>query len=94
MLQDKSVTGLGVPYFMELFNSPVESAKSLGISQSGCSRSHRSFSELFGIGFDRIAYQYRAPSNFDVLLAWQRHGFQVAARDVAGSFADAEQWIS
>jgi hypothetical protein len=93
MLQDKSVTDPKVLDFLELFNSTVEPANRLGISQGSCSRRRRTFSELFGIGFDRIADQYQALSNFDVFLAWPRHRCQVAASDVAGSFSDAEPWI-
>jgi hypothetical protein len=67
MFQQEAVSDLEVIDFLELFNSTVESSKRLGISQSSCSRRYRSFSELFGIGFDRIADRYRATSNLDIL---------------------------
>jgi hypothetical protein len=67
MMQEELVSDLEILDYLELFNSTVESAKLLGISQSSCSRRYRSFSEHFGVGFDRIADRYQATSNFDVL---------------------------
>lgn len=82
MLQEESVSDLEVLDFLELFNSTVESAKHLGISQSSCSRRYRSFSELFGIGFDRIADQYRATSNFDVLTSLRQAAQKLRVRQL------------
>lgn len=82
MLQDEAVTDLEVLDFLELFNSTVESAKRLGISQSSCSRRYRSFSELFGIGFDRIADRYRATSNFDVLTSLRQAAQKLRVRQL------------
>jgi hypothetical protein len=67
MVQEELVSDLEILDCLELFNSTVESAKILGISQSSCSRRYRSFSERFGIGFDRIGDRYQSSSNFDVL---------------------------
>ena len=67
MVQEELVSDLEVLDYLELFNSTVESARMLGISQSSCSRRYRSFSERYGIGFDRIADRYQATANFDVL---------------------------
>jgi hypothetical protein len=67
MEQEKLVSDLEILDCLELFNSTVESAKILGISQSSCSRRYRSFSERFDIGFDRIGDRYQSSSNFDVL---------------------------
>lgn len=82
MVQEEVVTDLEVLDFLELFNSTVESAKHLGISQSSCSRRYRSFSELFGIGFDRIADQYRATSNFDVLTSLRQASQKLRVRQL------------
>jgi hypothetical protein len=67
MAHEELISDLEVIDFLELFNSTVKSADLLGISQSSCSRRYRSFSENFGIGFDRTSDCYRASSNFDVL---------------------------
>ena len=80
MVQEDSATDLEVLDFLELFNSTVLSAKLLGISQSSCSRRYRSFSELFGIGFDRIENQYRATSNFDVLSSLRQAAQKLRVR--------------
>jgi hypothetical protein len=82
MVQQEVVSDLEVLDFLELFNSTVESAKRLGISQSSCSRRYRSFSELFGIGFDRIADQYRATSNFDVLTSLRQAAQKLRVRQL------------
>jgi hypothetical protein len=82
MLEEDSVTDLEVLDFLELFNSTVESAKRLGISQSSCSRRYRSFSGHFGLGFDRIADQYRATSNFDVLNSLRQAAQKMRVRQL------------
>ena len=82
MLQEEAATDLDVLDFLELFNSTVESAKRLGISQSSCSRRYRSFSELFGIGFDRTADHYRATSNFDVLSSLRQAAQKLRVRQL------------
>jgi len=80
MLQEELVSDLEILDYLELFNSTVESAKRLGISQSSCSRRYRSFSELFGIGFDRITNHYRATSNFDVLTSLRQAAQKLRVR--------------
>lgn len=82
MVQQEVVSDLEVLDFLELFNSTVESAKRLGISQSSCSRRYRSFSEIFGIGFDRISDQYRATSNFDVLTSLRQAAQKLRVRQL------------
>lgn len=82
MLHEETVTDLEVLDFLELFNSTVESAKHLGISQSSCSRRYRSFSELLGIGFDRISDQYRATTNFDVLTSLRQAAQKLRVRQL------------
>jgi hypothetical protein len=82
MVQEDSATDLEVLDFLELFNSTVLSAKLLGISQSSCSRRYRSFSELFGLGFDRIENQYRATSNFDVLSSLRQAAQKLRVRNL------------
>jgi DNA-binding transcriptional LysR family regulator len=67
IMQEELVSDLEVLDYLELFNSTVEAAKLLGIAQSSCSRRYRSFSQRYGIGFDRIAERYSASSNLDIL---------------------------
>ena len=57
---------------LELFGSTVLAAESLNISQSSCSRRYRSFSNHFGLGFDRVDGQYRAQANLDILTSLRR----------------------
>ena len=80
MLKEYSATDLEVLDYLELYNSTVLSAKLLGISQSSCSRRYRSFSEIFGIGFDRIENHYRATSNFDVLTGLRQAAQKLRVR--------------
>jgi hypothetical protein len=82
MLYEEAATDLEVLDFLELFNSTVESAKRLGISQSSCSRRYRSFSELLGIGFDRIRDQYRATTNLDVLSSLRQAAQKLRVRQL------------
>lgn len=67
MVREDLISDLEVLDYLELFNSTVDCARMLGISQSSCSRRYRSFSERFGLEFDRIADRYQPTSNFDVL---------------------------
>lgn len=67
MMQEELVSDLEVLDYLELFNSTVEAAKILGISQSSCSRRYRSFSQRYDICFDRVAERYSASSNLDIL---------------------------
>jgi DNA-binding transcriptional LysR family regulator len=70
MVVSESVVGdLDVLDALELFQSTILAAESLGISQSSCSRRYRSFIEQFDFGFDRVDGLYRATRNFDVLAA-------------------------
>lgn len=80
MVQEELVADLDVLDFLELFNSTVESARLLGISQSSCSRRYRSFSERFGIGFDRIADRYQATANVDVLTCLRQASQKLRVR--------------
>lgn len=80
MVQEELVSDLEVLDYLELFNSTVESARILGISQSSCSRRYRSFSERFGIGFDRIADRYQATANFDVLTSLRQASQKIRIR--------------
>lgn len=80
MLQEELVSDLEILDYLELFNSTVETAKRLGISQSSCSRRYRSFSKLFGIGFDRITNHYRATANFDVLTSLRQAAQKLRVR--------------
>ena len=81
-LHGEAASDLDVLDLLELFNSTVESAEHLGISQSSCSRRYRSFSELFGLGFDRIKDQYRATSNFDVLSSLRQASQKLRVRQM------------
>jgi hypothetical protein len=87
MVQEELVSDLEVLDYLELFNSTVESARMLGISQSSCSRRYRSFSERFGIGFDRIADRYQATSNFDVLNSLRQASQKLRVRQLRPRFA-------
>lgn len=80
MVQEELVSDLEILDYLELFNSTVESARILGISQSSCSRRYRSLSERFGIGFDRIADRYQATSNFDVLTSLRQASQKLRVR--------------
>lgn len=82
MVHEELVSDLEVLDYLELFNSTVESAKILGISQSSCSRRYRSFSERFGIGFDRIADRYQATANFDVLNSLRQASQKIRVRQL------------
>lgn len=75
MVQEDLISDLEVLDYLELFNSTVDCARLLGISQSSCSRRYRNFSERFGLEFDRIADRYQPTSNFDVL-----HGLRQASQ--------------
>lgn len=80
MVQEELVSDLEILDFLELFNSTVESAKVLGISQSSCSRRYRSFSERYCIGFDRIGDRYQASANFDVLSSLRQASQKLRVR--------------
>jgi DNA-binding transcriptional LysR family regulator len=82
MVHEELVSDLEVLDYLELFNSTVESARLLGISQSSCSRRYRAFSERFGIGFDRIADRYQATSNFDVLTILRQAAQKLRVRQL------------
>jgi DNA-binding transcriptional LysR family regulator len=55
--------------YLELFNSTIEAARLIGISQSSCSRRYRMFSERHNLRFDRRGDRYQATNNFDVLAS-------------------------
>jgi hypothetical protein len=80
MVQDELVSDLEVIDYLELFNSTVESSRMLQISQSSCSRRYRSFSQAYGIGFDRVADRYQATSNFDVLACFRQASQKLRVR--------------
>ena len=83
MVQEELVSDLEVLDYLELFNSTVESARMLGISQSSCSRRYRSFSNRYGIGFDRIADRYQATANFDVLCSLRQASQKLRVRQAS-----------
>jgi hypothetical protein len=80
MVQEELISDLEILDYLELFNSTIESSKLLGISQSSCSRRYRSFSNRFGVGFDRIADRYKATSNHDVLASLRQAAQKLRAR--------------
>jgi hypothetical protein len=86
MVQEELVSDLEVIDFLELFNSTVECGKVLGISQSSCSRRYRAFSNRFGLGFDRIADQYQATQNHDVLHSLRQAAQKLRARSGRARF--------
>lgn len=67
MVPEEVVSNIEILDYLELFNSTVEAARLLGISQSSCSRRYRSFAERYGLEFDRLGDRYQATANFDVL---------------------------
>jgi DNA-binding transcriptional LysR family regulator len=80
MIEESLVSDLEVIDFLELFNSTVEAARMLGISQSSCSRRYRAFSSRYGISFDRIADRYQAAGNFDVLASLRQASQKLRVR--------------
>lgn len=81
MVHEDLVSDLEVIDFLELFNSTVECSKVLGISQSSCSRRYRSFSKQFGLEFNRIADQYQANQNHDVLQSLRQAAQKLRVRN-------------
>ena len=90
MVQEELVSDLEIIDYLELFNSTVESAKKLQISQSSCSRRYRSFSERYGIGFDRIGDRYQPTDNLDVLSSLRQASQKLRVRQ--GSFRICLGW--
>lgn len=80
MVEESSVSDLEIVDYLELFNSTVEAARMLGISQSSCSRRYRAFSERYGIKFDRIGDRYRAAANHDVLSSLRQASQKLRVR--------------
>lgn len=76
-------TDLELLDYLELFQSTVECAKALGISQSSCSRRYRAFSDQYGFGFDRNSDGYQASGNLDVLLNMRAAMQKLRIRDGA-----------
>lgn len=80
MVQEDFNTGLEILDYLELFNSTVEAARFLGISQSGCSRRYRGMSESLCLGFDRIVDRYQATANLDVLASLRQAAQKLRVR--------------
>lgn len=80
MIGENLVSDLEVIDYLELFNSTVEAARMLGISQSSCSRRYRALSQRYGLSFDRIADRYQAASNFDVLVSLRQASQKLRVR--------------
>lgn len=80
VLEESLVSDLEVVDYLELFNSTVEAARILGISQSSCSRRYRAFSGRYGLNFDRIADRYQAANNFDVLASLRQASQKLRVR--------------
>jgi len=80
VVREALVTDLEIVDYLELFNSTVQSSQMLCISQSSCSRRYRSFSQRFGIGFDRIGDRYQATANFDVLAGLRQASQKLRVR--------------
>ena len=91
MVVSESVVGdLDVLDTLELFQSTIDAAEALGISQSSCSRRYRSFSEQFDFGFDRVDGVYRPTRNFDMLAALRQAAQKRRVRQ--GSFRYGIGW--
>lgn len=80
MARDELVSDQELLDYLELFNSTVESARYLGVSQSSCSRRYRMFSERFGLGFDRVNERYQATENFGVLASLRQASQKLRVR--------------
>jgi DNA-binding transcriptional LysR family regulator len=75
MFDEQHFADLDVVDHLEVFGNMDRAAALLGLSQSSCSRRYRSLSAFLDLGFDRIAGQYIAQRNHDVLAAL-RHAAQ------------------
>lgn len=80
MVPEEVVSSLEILDYLELFNSTIDAARLLGISQSSCSRRYRAFAERYGLDFDRLGDRYQASANFDVLASLRQASQKLRVR--------------
>lgn len=80
MIDDYTASDLDIVDYLEVFNSTVEVARILGISQSSCSRRYRAFGHRYGINFDRVDDRYQATANLDVLSSLRQASQRLRVR--------------
>lgn len=80
MIREETISDLDILDHLEIFNSTVECARILGISQSSCSRRYRALSNQLGLDFDRDENHYSARHNLDVLSGIRQASQRIRAR--------------